>query len=67
MDLISIFFFFFDLLTDILTPLHVLFLFVFTFLAVLYLRYLSTGISLRAIDGEPIIFAKVSPPGNYGC
>ena len=38
----------------------------FSFLAVLYLRYLSAGISSRAIDGKPIIFAKVSPPGNYG-
>ena len=37
-----------------------------TFLAVLYLRYLSTGISSRAVDGKPIILAKVSPPGNYG-
>ena len=41
-------------------------LFAFTFLAMLYLRYLSTGISSRAIDGKPIIFAKVSLPGNYG-
>ena len=30
-------------------------LFVLTFLAVLYLRYLSTEISSRAIDGKPII------------
>ena len=32
----------------------------------LYLRYLGTGISLRPINGKPIIFVKVSPPGNYG-
>ena len=32
----------------------------------LYLRYLSIGILSRAVDGKPIIFAKVSPPGNYG-
>ena len=31
----------------------------------LFLRYLNTGISSRAIDREPVIFAKVSPPGNY--
>ena len=48
------------------TPARIVPYFVFTFLAVLYLRYLSTGISSRAIDGKPIIFAKVSPPGNYG-
>ena len=44
-----------------LTPLLVLFYLSFTFQAVLYLRYLSIGISSHTIDGKPIIFGKVSP------